>query len=146
MKICFFNSVKTWGGGEKWHSDIAQAFSQEKHDVCVVSSKNSELLNRARARGIKVKSFSIGNMSFLNPLKIISLYLFFKREKFDVLIMNLSKDLKIAAPVAKLAKISKIVYRRGKIKIIYNGIDTKVSIKKNKEKKFFFKKRCIFVA
>ena len=177
MKICFFNCAKVWGGGEKWHLDFALAFSQEKHDVFVVSNKNSELLKRATMHGLKTKSYSIGNLSFINLFKLFSLYFFFKREKFDILVMNFSKDLKVAAPMSKLAKVPKIVYRRGsaipiknsvlnrflfgkcltailanseatkktilqnnpnlfpaeKIKIIYNGIDTKLCISDNKK-------------
>jgi glycosyltransferase involved in cell wall biosynthesis len=38
---------------------------------------------------------------------------YFRKQKFDVIVMNFSKDLKFAAPAAKWAKIPKIVYRRG---------------------------------
>ena len=27
MKVCFFNTVKSWGGGEKWHYEI-QVFKE----------------------------------------------------------------------------------------------------------------------
>jgi glycosyltransferase involved in cell wall biosynthesis len=40
-------------------------------------------------------------------------YACFRKEKFDVIVMNFSNDLKVAAPVAKRAAIPKIVYRRG---------------------------------
>ncbi len=113
MKICFFNCAHVWGGGEKWHLDHALAFRQEGHETVIVSNKNSELLKRACASDIRTKNYSISNLSFLNPFKIYSLYSFFKKEKFDVIVMNFSKDLKIAAPAAKLAGIPKIVYRRG---------------------------------
>lgn len=113
MKICFFNSAKAWGGGEKWHLDHAMAFQQEGHEVVVVSNKNSELLKRASAAGIRTKSYSIGNLSSLNLFKIVSLYTFFRKEKLDVLVMNFSKDLKVAAPVARMVRVPKRVYRRG---------------------------------
>jgi len=113
MKICFFNCTTAWGGGEKWHLDHALALQNDGHEVVVVSSKNGEFLARAIAANIKHKAFTINNLSSLNPLKIWQLYFFFKAEKFDVLVMNFSKDLKIAAPIAKLVGIPKIIYRRG---------------------------------
>ncbi|MDR2038169.1 MAG: glycosyltransferase [Bacteroidales bacterium] len=125
MKICFFNCAKVWGGGEKWHMEHALALLQEGHQVVVVSNKNSELLKRASARQIKTKSFSLGNLSFLNPAKLFSVYRFFKKEKFDVIIMNFSKDLKVAAPMARLAKIPKIVYRRGSAIPIKNSLSNR---------------------
>lgn len=113
MKICFFNCAKVWGGGEKWHLDHAKAFAEKGHQVIVVSNTNSELLNRANCNNIKTKAFNISNLSFLNPLKRHKIYRYFRDEKFDILVMNFSKDLKTAAYVAKKAGIKKIIYRRG---------------------------------
>jgi glycosyltransferase involved in cell wall biosynthesis len=113
MKICFFNTTRAWGGGEKWHFDHALAFLNDSHQVVVVSNKKSELLAKANAYNIQTKRIKVSNLSFLNPIKFISLFLYFKKERFDVIVMNFSKDLKVAAPAAKLAGIPKIVYRRG---------------------------------
>jgi glycosyltransferase involved in cell wall biosynthesis len=113
MKICFFNTAKMWGGGEKWHLDHALAFQEAGHDVVVVSSPDGELAQRAKKNNIRTKVFRVSNLSFLNPLKWYKIFHFFKVEKFDAVIFNFSKDLKIAAPIAKLTKIPKIVYRRG---------------------------------
>jgi glycosyltransferase involved in cell wall biosynthesis len=113
MKICFFNSAKVWGGGEKWHLDHALAFSQDGHEVVVISNTNSELIKRASAVGLQTISYAISNFSFLNPFKLWAVYTCFRKEKFDIIVMNFSNDLKVAAPMAKLASVSKIVYRRG---------------------------------
>lgn len=113
MKICFFNSAKVWGGGEKWHLENAVALAETGNEVVVVSNKESELLKRAKEKGLVTKSFKISNLSFFNPLKRQHILNFFNHEKFNVLIMNFSKDLKIAAPMAKKAGINRIIYRRG---------------------------------
>jgi len=113
MKICFFNCTKAWGGGEKWHFDHALAFHNDGHEVAVVSKKDGELHRRASAENFKTKALSIGNLSCLNLLKIWKVYRFFKTEKFDILVMNCSNDLKIAAPIARFCGIKKIIYRRG---------------------------------
>lgn len=33
MRIGFFNSIETWGGGEKWHFESAVHFAKLGHDV-----------------------------------------------------------------------------------------------------------------
>jgi glycosyltransferase involved in cell wall biosynthesis len=113
MKICFFNSAKVWGGGEKWHLDHALAFLKEGHEVVVISNTNSELIKRASAVSLRTISYAISNFSFLNPFKLWAVYACFRKERFDVIVMNFSNDLKVAAPMAKRASIPKIVYRRG---------------------------------
>ncbi|MCL1943758.1 MAG: glycosyltransferase family 4 protein [Candidatus Azobacteroides sp.] len=113
MKICFFNTAKVWGGGEKWHLDVASACCRLGHDVTVVSYKNGELIRRSKQIGLKTKEFKLSNLSFLNPYKWNRIYSFFKKEQFDVVIFNFSKDLKNAAFQAKKAGIKRIVYRRG---------------------------------
>jgi len=113
MKVCFFNCAKVWGGGEKWHLDHALALQNEGHEIVLISNKNSELYRRALSVGIRTIAMEIGNLSFLNPWKLHVLFYLFRKEHFDVLVMNFSKDLKIAAPLARLIGIRKIIYRRG---------------------------------
>jgi hypothetical protein len=44
--ICFFNSSKTWSGGEKWYLDMAMALSPKDYRVVTVAGKDSELEKR----------------------------------------------------------------------------------------------------
>lgn len=113
MRICFMNTTSAWGGGEKWHLDHACAFRDHGYDVFIIAQKGEHLLHKAKEKGLPCVSIRINNLSFLNPVKMIQLFLFFKRNQIDILIMNSSKDLKIAAPMAKLAHVPSIVYRRG---------------------------------
>jgi glycosyltransferase involved in cell wall biosynthesis len=113
QKIFFLNTTRTWGGGEKWHLEHAQYLSKSGDQVQVLAQKGSELIKKASQKELQIKKLSINNLSWLNPLRFIKLYLFFRREKPDALIMNFSNDLKVAGPAAKLAGISKIIYRRG---------------------------------
>ncbi len=113
MKICFMNLTKAWGGGEKWHLDHACAFREQGHDVFIIAHKKGEFLRRANAIGLCCYPLTGGNLSFLNPLKAYRLFCFFRRNRPEVLVMNFSKDIKMAAPMARLAGIPSIVYRRG---------------------------------
>jgi len=53
------------------------------------------------------------NISFLNPIKIYSVKKILIENNVDVIIINLSRDLKFAGISAKKAKIKHIIYRRG---------------------------------
>lgn len=120
-KICFFNSTKAWGGGEKWHFDISTRLHAKFGNILVVAGKGSELGQRLAATVIPHQLIAIGNLSFLNPVKIIRLYRLFREERPDVLIMNLPADLKAAGIAARLAGVKRIIYRRGSAIAVRNS-------------------------
>jgi len=112
-KLCFFNSLISWGGGEKWHFDISKRLVQSGYKAIAVTNKNSELYKRITATGIKTYQVPIANLSFLNPFKIMHLIRIFRKEKIKTLIINLSSDLKAAGLAARLAGVDNVIYRRG---------------------------------
>lgn len=112
-KICFFNSTKAWGGGEKWHFDIAARLHAKYGNIFVVAGEGSELGKRLATSEIPHFLSAIGNLSFLSPFKIIELTRLFVREKPDILILNLPADLKAAGIAARLTGVKRIIYRRG---------------------------------
>lgn len=111
--ICFFNSNRAWGGGEKWHFSMAMEMKRRGLNTILVTNHRSELRVKGTKEGLNVFSFNIHNLSFINPLKILVLFLFFKTKNFDTIIMNLPADLKCAGIAAKLAGVKNIIYRRG---------------------------------
>lgn len=113
MRICFMNTTFVWGGGEKWHLDHACAFREHGDEVFIIAREKSAFLRQAEAAGFSCHVVRIGNLSFLNPLRLVQFFRFFSKNRIDILVMNLSKDLKIGAPSARLAKVPTIVYRRG---------------------------------
>lgn len=113
MNIGFFNSAKTWGGGEKWHFEISSALREKGLEAIVFTNKKSELYNRLLMTDQKVCRIKISNLSFLNPFKIYRLKRIFQKEKTECIILNLSADLKVAGFAAWLAGIKRIIYRRG---------------------------------
>ncbi len=112
-KICFFNTVKAWGGGEKWHLDTATYLQSKGYEVCVVAHLQSILYQKVSKIALPLFAFNLSKFSFLNPFAKRELVRFFEHEKFDIVIFNLSSDVKIAAPAAKIAGVPHIVYRRG---------------------------------
>lgn len=111
--ICLFNSNKAWGGGEKWHFSTAIELKRKGYNTLLVTNLRSELRTKGVNERLNVYTFLIGNLSFLNPFKLIVLYFFFKSKKVDTIIMNLPADLKSGGIAAKLAGVKNIIYRRG---------------------------------
>ena len=130
MKIAFFNSTKSWGGGEKWHFEISAALAGSGWDTVVFTNNKSELYNRLANAGMRVYKVRITNLSFLNPVKILQLTALFKHENIEAIVLNLSADLKAAGLAAKLAGIRKIIYRRGSAIPIKNSLLNRIIFKK----------------
>ncbi len=119
-RICFFNSVKSWGGGEKWHLDVSRRLHTKGYKVILVSHPHSELHLRASKTGIAYHGVRVSNLSFLNPFKILKIFILLKKENIGTIIINLSSDLKVAGMAARLAGVRNIIYRRGSAIAIRN--------------------------
>lgn len=111
--VCFFNSVKFWGGGEKLHLEYAVEFQKKGYQTMLFAGKSSPLSARAEEHHLPVHPVSIGNLSFLNPFKIVQLIRLYRKHKVDTVIFSVSQDLKAGGIAAKLAGVKNIVYLRG---------------------------------
>lgn len=111
--ICFFNSNKAWGGGEKWHFTTSREFRKRGLKTYLITNTNSALAQKCAAEGMPYFPVSISNLSFLNPFKLFKLYRYFKKQQTEAVVMNLSSDVKAGGIAAKLAGVKKIMYRRG---------------------------------
>jgi glycosyltransferase involved in cell wall biosynthesis len=112
-KVCFINSCRSWGGGEKWHLEMARRLAAENFEVIVAGFPGSELHQRVQKIGLAWHSMPIGNLTFLSPLRLWSFMKKFRVLQPDTVILNLPSDLKAAGLAAKLACVDRIVYRRG---------------------------------
>lgn len=111
--ICFVNTSKTWGGGEKWHFDNATRLMNDGVVVAMITNKASELKNRLTDKNIIPYSLNITNLSVFNVFKFFILFNFFKQHKINTVVLNLPADLKTAGIAARLAGVERIIYRRG---------------------------------
>lgn len=127
---CFFNTVKAWGGGEKWHLEVASYFHKKGEKVLLVASPNSVLARKAKELGITVHTVRVSNLSFLNPIVVFMLARLFKQFKVERLIMNSPRDLKCAGLAAHLIKLPRVIFRRG----------SDIAIKNNKLNRFLYQK------
>jgi glycosyltransferase involved in cell wall biosynthesis len=120
--ICFYNSNKAWGGGEKWHFDIGTRLHQKGHHVIFFVHPHSVLKEKLSTSGIPVFTVSTSNLSFLNPFKRRKVKSVLKREGIQTIILNLSSDVKLAGPAAAGAGVKNIIYRRGLAKPVKNSV------------------------
>ena len=111
--ICFFNTAIPWGGGEKWHFEMAKYLHESGHSVVIFCHKKSILFEKAKAHNIPYKTISNSNTSFLNPLKLLYFSKLLQKFQIGTLVLNLSQDVKSGGIAAKLAGIKRIIYRRG---------------------------------
>lgn len=111
--ICFFNSTKAWGGGEKWHFDACMQLQALGYPVMVVAHLKSELYKRVSKTDIKCLGITVGNLSFLNPFKVKATEKIFRQNNVGTIVMNLSRDLKLAGLASKWTGLARIIYRRG---------------------------------
>ncbi len=111
--VCFFNSMNSWGGGEKWHFDVASYLIKQDFRAIYISSRDSPLSEKLLKIGISGYGVRISNLSFLNPFKVFRIIRIFRKENVGVLVTNLSGDMKIASLAGKIAGVPKIIYRRG---------------------------------
>jgi len=114
IRICFMNSNKVWGGGEKWHFKTACHLRDLGFAVMVITNVKSELHHKFEGqKGIILESTRISNGSFLNPFKILHIINLLKKHDISTIILGLSIDVKLGGFAAKLAGIKNIIYRRG---------------------------------
>lgn len=132
-KVIFYNSNQAWGGGEKWHFNMAMELKSLGHQSVLITNPNSEIHKRSDNKSLDVIPITTTNLSFINPFKLFKLYRIFKNLKPDAIFLNLPSDVKVCAPIAKLAGVKKVIYRRGmpnpiRNTIINNFIYSKVDI------------------
>jgi glycosyltransferase involved in cell wall biosynthesis len=112
--ICFFNSNKPWGGGEKWHYENALLARDKGYRVCVVANEQSAIADKLEKEpGIALLRIAITSLSFLNPVTLLRLAGFFREQAVEAVILCLPADMKAGGIAAKLAGVPDIIYRRG---------------------------------
>ena len=103
VEICFVNSLRGWGGAEVWMLETAVALGRRGVPTGIVTQPGSELLARARAAGVPTAAIPIRFDGAPWTLALLALQL--RRWRPRAVIANLTKDLKAAAPAARLAGV-----------------------------------------
>ncbi|MFO7830128.1 MAG: glycosyltransferase [Bacteroidales bacterium] len=112
--ICFLNSNKVWGGGEKWTLDAALFMDSYGYKVLVITNKNAALFKEVRKfeTRVNLKSLKINTYSSFNYFRRKRFSRILKAHNIGSLVLNLSNDLKFGAETAYKTGVLKIFYRR----------------------------------
>lgn len=119
--ILFINTMKGWGGGEHWHFDWAMRLSKV-YNVYIISNINSKLSQKAKENNLNLIEIKLTNFSVFNPFKWRKCSRIVRRIKPNSAIINLSRELKIFAPILKINKTKRIIYRKGSSSTIKSNL------------------------
>ncbi|MDM1451168.1 glycosyltransferase [Myroides odoratimimus] len=114
MNVAFFNSIATWGGGEKWHFETSIYFAEKGYNIFFFCNPNGIIAEKLKQYpNITIIPITASNLSFLNPFKINKVKRQFIENNINTVIINHPGDLKIAGNAANKAKVKRVIYRRG---------------------------------
>jgi glycosyltransferase involved in cell wall biosynthesis len=146
-RICFVNTTKFWGGGEKWHFQNAKALSAIGYDISFILNEVGELKKRISKTGINHFEVDITPFTYFNFIKNKKIANYLTSRNIDVVIVNDSRDLKTIALICKKLNI-RVIYRRGIARpvkwtnanrFIYSALVTDIIFNSEATKKAFFK-------
>jgi glycosyltransferase involved in cell wall biosynthesis len=127
--VCFINTAAIWGGGENWQYETMLDLKNEVNLVSI-SNPRGKLSELVKDAGIITYPFHSGNLSFLNPFKLLRVYRILKRLKLHTIIFNTSNDFKMFTLPAKWAGIKYRLYRRDNGKPLRSHLLNKVLLRK----------------
>jgi glycosyltransferase involved in cell wall biosynthesis len=105
MNILYVSSKKSWGGVVNWMAKTAVGLEAKGHNIFIISHPNSRL-TKASNPELKIIGKKLGPL--FNPLMIFYIVLFIKKNKIDLIVTNIDKELGIGGIAAKLRGIPNI--------------------------------------
>ncbi len=113
MNVLFINSIgrDKFGGGEKWMVGAAKGLLDRGHNVTVAGRNRSKILGYANEKGVPTTVVEIH--SDISPLKTLRIASFLKKQRVDILICNLNKDVRVAGLAARIAGTPAVLARHG---------------------------------
>lgn len=112
--ICFVNSYKFWGGGEKSYYQYAKKLAERGYKIHFIINEESELFFRLnREEWAEIYTLKTNSSIQFNPSVFIKMFNYIKKNKIDIMFVNSHKDWKAVGVPSKLLKVKKIIFTRG---------------------------------
>lgn len=89
------------------------------------TGEDTALHQKAFAAGLATQAIRVSSLGFLNPFKVSRLARLFRSNGVDIIIINDSRDLKLAGLAARKADVKRIIYRRGSAIPIRNSLSNR---------------------
>ncbi|MEN8161682.1 MAG: glycosyltransferase family 4 protein [Myxococcota bacterium] len=119
LRVALLDSIPAWGGGQKWDVQTARALTQRGHFVTIACARGSALAERAEAHGLPTWTAPVGRFGWRLGSSL-SLARFLRRERIDLVIANVGRDLRLGAVACGLAGAS-LLQRRGLLRPVRRG-------------------------
>ena len=110
--VCFFNTGKSWGGGEEWHFTSAAWLHAHGWSVTIIGQRDSSFVRRCHGEGLSCEEIIAGNLSFLNLVLLFRLVRIFKQTAPSFVLMAMPIDVKLGGIAAAIAGVMHRIFRR----------------------------------
>ncbi len=108
--MVFVNSCPYLGGAELWHLRTAESLRERGHQILTLL-REGPMAKKAIEAGLPA---AVLPMSFdLDVYTMVRAFLYFKREKPDLILLNDQREVRVIAPAAAAAGIKIRVQRKG---------------------------------
>ena len=106
MNILYISSKKRWGGVVSWMVKTAIGLEKKGHNVFILSHPNSKLNKIKNRPNVTLIEKKLG--PGYNPFMILYLVKFIKKNKIDLVVTNIDKEVAIGGIAAKICGIPNI--------------------------------------
>lgn len=106
MNVVFANATRTWGGVKTWMLELATFLSDRGHAVEVVCRRGNALQAACEERGIPCTGIEFG--ADLSPFTVAWFARLFRDQATDVVVTNISKDIRTAGVAARLGGVAHV--------------------------------------
>jgi glycosyltransferase involved in cell wall biosynthesis len=110
INLALVNGMRSLGGAELWHLDVAQGLKERGHRVLVIGQPGSELLRLCAESGLETAGVPI--RCDAAPWTQVRLLRLLRRHGTTAVLCNRLKDLKAAGIAARLAGIEVVLKSR----------------------------------
>lgn len=105
------NSMRAFGGGERWVLEAADGLRAREHDVSIAARARGALAGRARAAGHEVLELPMSGD--LDPASWVRLAVWMRRRRIELACVGIQRAVRVACAAARLARVRTVVERRG---------------------------------
>ncbi len=111
LNILFINSLMIYGGGEVWIITAAKELLKRGHNLTIICNPGSKLKKYAEKNNINVIPLRFGGD--INPVTILKLARIINKNKIDIILTNMDKELRLCGIASKISGRGKIAARHG---------------------------------
>lgn len=103
MKVLFANSTRSWGGVKSWTIRLIKELNSHGISITVVARSHQDFLDKVREAGAEAVPYSFG--WDYAPQSVIKAIFLLRQERPDLIVTNISKELRTFGVAARILRI-----------------------------------------